>query len=164
MTRSELKAPALRALGAEAVVCDVYDAVAVREAVGSFASDAVVHQLTDLPDEESSIPRFARANARIRREGTGNLLAAARESAVTRVAAQSVAWPLPGDAGAAVRDLESAVLEFGGTVLRYGRFYGPGTFYESTPPSPPRVHIDAAAARTVAVVLGEETGVVSIVE
>jgi len=63
--------------------------------------------------------------------------------------AQSVAWALGGDAGAAVREHESAVLDAGGVVLRYGQFYGPGTYFEDEEPTPPRIHVDEAARRTL---------------
>jgi uncharacterized protein YbjT (DUF2867 family) len=163
MTRSPRKADALRALGAEPVVCDVFDAPALAEAVVSFRPDAVLDELTDLPDDEASLPEFRQANARIRREGTRNLLAAARTAGVGRFLAQSVAWRLPGVGGAAVEELERSVLEAGGVVLRYGQFYGPGTYYEQAPPPPPRVHIDEAARRTVEA-LAAASGVLEIVE
>ncbi len=92
---------------------------------------------------------MAAANARIRREGTRNLLAAAHDARVPRFIAQSVAWPIPGDGGPAIREHERAVLDAGGLILRYGRLYGPGTYYESELPEPPRVHVDEAARRTV---------------
>lgn len=149
MTRSPEKAGGLRAIGAIPVVCDVYDADALREAVVAFGPEAVVHQLTDLPDDEASIPEFEAANARIRREGTRNLLAAARACGASRIVAQSVAWDLGGDAGAAVLEHERAVLESSGVVLRYGQFYGPGTYFEDEEPPPPRIHVDEAARRTV---------------
>ena len=47
-------------------------------------------------------------------------------------------------------------------MLRYGQFYGPGT-YNQQPPVKPRVHIDRAAERTVEA-LGEPTGVVVIID
>jgi nucleoside-diphosphate-sugar epimerase len=78
MTRSPEKADSLRALGAEPVVCDVFDAVGLKAAVSAFAPDAVMHQLTDLPDAVERIPEFAERNNRIRTEGTRNLIAAAR--------------------------------------------------------------------------------------
>ena len=78
--------------------------------------------------------------------------------------AQSVAWTIPGDGGAAVRDLERAVLETGGLILRYGRLYGPQTYFEDTEPPPPRVHVDDAARRTVAALAGADTGIVAVVE
>ena len=51
----------------------------------------------------------------------------------------------------------------GGVVLRYGQFYGPGTYHEATKPDDPRVAIDRAAERTVGA-LGEPTGVVLITD
>ena len=48
-------------------------------------------------------------------------------------------------------------------MLRYGQFYGPGTYNEKQQPEEPRVHIDRAAARTVEA-LGEPTGVVVIID
>ena len=163
MTRSQEKADGLVAIGAEPVVCDVYDAEALREAAVAFGAEAVIHQLTDLPDDEASIPGFEAANARIRREGTRNLLAAARGCGASRIVAQSVAWELGGDAGAAVREHELAVLGAGGVVLRYGQFYGPGTYFEDEEPTPPRIHIDEAARRTVPA-LDASSGVILITE
>ena len=48
-------------------------------------------------------------------------------------------------------------------VLRYGQFYGPGTYNEQPPPGEPRVQIDRAAERTVEA-LEEPTGVVVITD
>jgi uncharacterized protein YbjT (DUF2867 family) len=163
MTRSAQKAETIRELGAEPVICDVFDAAALVAAVVSFRPDVVLHELTDLPDDEASIAELREANARIRREGTRNLLAAAQAADVERFLAQSVAWRLPGDGGAAVEELERAVLGADGVVLRYGQFYGPGTYYEQAPPPPPRVHVDEAARRTVEA-LDAPSGVLEIVE
>src|SRR5437867_10283901 len=85
----------------------------------------------------------------MRREGTRNLLAAAEAARASRFVAQSIAWQLAGNAGAAVAELERRVLAADGVVLRYGRLYGPGTYYEAEKPEPPRVHVDEAARRTV---------------
>lgn len=163
MTRTAAKADSLRALGAEPVVCDVYDLEALTEAVVFFAPAAVLHELTDLPDDPRLIPQLAGATSRIRREGTRNLLAAARAASARRFLAQSVAWSLPGEGAAAVRDLETAVLEAGGVVLRYGQLYGEGTYYQDTLPAPPRVHVDEAARRTVEA-LGAPPGIVTVVD
>jgi nucleoside-diphosphate-sugar epimerase len=162
MTRSETKATKLRELGAEPVVCDVFDAAALAAAVAAFAADAVIHQLTDLPDSARDIPSHAAANNRIRREGTRNLLAAARQGGAPRFLAQSVAWELPGDGGAAVREHERAVLDAGGVVLRYGRFYGPGTYHPDDVAEPPAVHVEEAARRTVEA-LDAPSGVITVV-
>jgi uncharacterized protein YbjT (DUF2867 family) len=162
MTRSPGKVDALRRLGATPVLCDVYAADELRNAVLSFRPDAVMHQLTDLPDDEGELAERGSANARMRREGTANLLGAARAVGVSRFLAQSVAWSLHDDSGAAVQELERGTLGVGGVVLRYGRFYGPGT-YHADPPPPPRIHIDEAARRTVEA-LDAPSGIVEILE
>jgi nucleoside-diphosphate-sugar epimerase len=161
MTRSSGKVGVLRTLGAEPVVCDVYDAPALVGAVVAFAPELVMHQLTDLPDELTA--EGSGANARMRREGTRNLVAAARAAGAAKFMAQSVAWELPGDGAAAVRDLERAVLDAGGVVLRYGRFYGSGTYYEAELPPPPRIDVDSAAQRTVGA-LDADRGILTFVE
>jgi nucleoside-diphosphate-sugar epimerase len=166
MTRSADKAGALRAAGAEPVVCDVFYAPAVQDAVAGFAPDAVVNELTDLPDDPERIGATAQRNIRMRREGTGNLLAAtaALSGARRRFVVQSVAWELPGEAAVAAADQERAVLDFGGVVLRYGQFYGPGTYWETEVPPPPRIHIDEAARRTVGALDAEPAAVIEVVE
>jgi nucleoside-diphosphate-sugar epimerase len=163
MTRSPAKAQAIRRLGAEPLVCDVFDADALRDAVTAFRPDLVMHQLTDLPDDVAELSAHMAANARIRREGTRNLLAGAAAAGAARFLAQSIAFPLPGDAGAAVAEHERLVLDAGGIVVQYGQFYGPGTFYETDPPPPPAIQIDDAARRTVPL-LERPGGVVVIAE
>ncbi len=149
MTRSPAAADDLASLGATPVVCDVYDPDRLRDALVAFAPDAIIDELTDLPDDAARIAELAPANARIRREGTRNLLAAASAAGVPRFVTQSVAWPLPGDGGAAVAEHERLVLDAGGVVVRYGQLYGPGTYHEAEMPDPPRVHVADAARRTL---------------
>ncbi|HVT00177.1 MAG TPA: NAD-dependent epimerase/dehydratase family protein [Solirubrobacterales bacterium] len=161
-TRSAEKAELVRGLGAESVVIDVYDAEALRRAVVDFAPELVMHQLTDLPDDAAEIPARAAGNARIRDEGTANLIAAVRAAGAARFLAQSIAWIPEGGAESRERH-ESQVLGVGGVVLRYGRLYGPGTYYEDEPPDPPRVEVEEAARRTVDL-LDAPTGIVEIVE
>jgi nucleoside-diphosphate-sugar epimerase len=164
MTRSSDKSAALVELGAEPVVCDVYDADALSAAMIAFGPELVMHQLTDLPDDYAELERVGGgANARIRREGTANLIGAARAAGASRLLAQSVAWDLPGEGGAAKAELERNVLAFGGVVLRYGQFYGPGTYHPDPGrlPKPPRIGIDEAARRTVEL-LAAQPGIVTI--
>ena len=125
LTRSAEGGELIRSLGAEPVVGDVFASDGLKAAVTASGAELVMHQLTDLPDEPTRIGEFAAANARIRREGTRNLLDAARAAGSRHLVAQSVAWRLPGDAGAAVDEMERLVLDAGGVVLRYGQFYGP---------------------------------------
>jgi nucleoside-diphosphate-sugar epimerase len=162
-TRSEAKVGMLRELGAEPVVLDVYDADRLREAVIAFGPELVMHQLTDLPSDPAQISVKAADNARVRTEGTGNLIAAAQAAGAPRFLAQSIAWRLPGDAHAPVEEHERMVLDADGVVARYGRFYGPGTYHEHDLPEPPYVHVAEAARRTVEL-LEAPSGIVEIVE
>jgi len=164
MTRSPSKTESLRRLGAEPILCDVFDRAALVQRVRDFKPDVVLNELTDLPDDVAQIGEFAELNARIRTEGNGNLIEAARRSGSPKILVQSLAWQLPdGPDARAVVELERSVLAEGGVVLRYGQFYGPGTYNEKQPPGDPRVHIDRAAERTVEA-LSEPTGVVVIVD
>lgn len=160
MTRSPRKVDLLRDLGAEPVVCDVFDLQHLARVVTEFGPDVVLHELTDLPDDAAEIRALGSANSRMRREGTRNLLTAA---GAARTVAQSVAWTLGGDGGEAVRDHEEAVLGAGGVVVRYGQFYGPGTYHPSSLPDGPRIHVDEAARRTVPL-LTAPSGVVVLVD
>jgi nucleoside-diphosphate-sugar epimerase len=144
-TRDPNKAVLLRELGATPVVIDVYDRDGLFEAVRTARPDAVIHQLTDLTRLD-----FA-ATARVRIEGTRNLVDAARAAGVRRMITQSF-WGcyVPGD-GLADEDtplyVEAPAPQNGITrpiavmeqtagelpesvVLRYGLFYGPGTAFE----------------------------------
>ncbi|WP_245262226.1 NAD(P)H-binding protein [Mesorhizobium sp. WSM3626] len=150
-TRSADKAVRLEVLGVEPVVVDVFDAKSLSRAMLAARPDIVVHQLTDLPAglDPSRMAEAVVRNARIREEGTRNLVAAAAAASVRRMVAQSIAWayapgpephaeadPLDGGASGnrgisvgGVIALETAVLEapFAGIILRYGQLYGPGT-------------------------------------
>lgn len=184
-TRSADKAEAIAKLGAEPVVVDVFDAAALAQAVSKAKPDAVIHQLTDLafapgtPQYQEGLAR----NARLRIEGTTNLVAAARAAGVRRLIAQSIAFiyapasgvrvesdPFIGDPAMAttvhaVRVLEEAVLGLPeGVVLRYGFFYGPGTWSPEKPLRAPAVHVDAAAQAAVLALTRGKPGVYNIAE
>lgn len=149
-TRSPGKADRLRTLGAEPIVLDALDAVAVNEAVATVRPDAIIHQATALAGAEFSRNldhAFAPTN-RLRTEGTDALLAAARQTGVSRFVAQSFAPyryartggpvkteedPLDSSPPSKAREtfsamshLDRVVSEAGGIALRYGGFYGPG--------------------------------------
>ena len=136
LTRSPSRGAALRAMGAEPAIADVVDRSALAAAVRSLAPDVVVHQLTDLAGADLG------ANARLRAVGTRNLVDAAHAAGVRRIVAQSIAFgyedgPEPAAEDTPLRpdlrgvpELESAVAELAEwVVLRYGLFYGPGTWY-----------------------------------
>jgi nucleoside-diphosphate-sugar epimerase len=187
-TRSTDRADALRLLGAEPAIVDVFDADALARAVAAAAPQVIIHQLTDLPAAPGT-PGFEESrsrNSRLRIEGTANLVRAAKAAGVRRVIAQSVAFayapgrgqrvesdPLaPAPQGepystiAGVRALEDAVMTtpgIDGIVLRYGFLYGPGTWNESQA-SAPAVHVDAAARAALLAVSKGEPGIYNIAE
>ncbi len=155
MTRSQPEL--VERLGAEPVVCDVYDLERLRGVVREFAPDLVLHQLTDLPDDRAELEAARERNRRIRTEGTRNLLDAA---AGVKMVAQSIAFP------PYAREHDQLVLDAGGVVLRYGIFYGPGTYGGETPPAEgvPRIHVDEAARRTMDALDAPPGTVLDIVE
>ncbi|HEX5190082.1 MAG TPA: NAD(P)H-binding protein [Streptosporangiaceae bacterium] len=161
MTRSPAKADVLAGAGAEPVVCDVYDAASLTAAVTGFTPDVVFHELTDLPDAAGEISSYRERNDRIRGEGTRNLLGAAA-AANARVIAQSISWEIPSN-NAATAAFERMVLEAGGVVIRYGQLWGPGTYYETEPPEPPRIHVDDAARLSVPA-LGVPAGITIVAD
>jgi nucleoside-diphosphate-sugar epimerase len=154
MTRRPERAEGIRAAGAEAVVCDVFDAEALMQAVAAARPEAVVHLLTALPERFRPRSDYLAATDRVRTEGTGNLLAAAQAAGVRRVVAESIAFlyrpesgwlkeeeapvyeDAPGRFGPTYRaalNLERQVTgseRFEGIVLRLGWLYGPGTYYD----------------------------------
>jgi nucleoside-diphosphate-sugar epimerase len=189
-TRSPAKADLLRALSATPVVLDVFDAAATARAVAAVRPGVIIHQLTDLPpvaaDDPAALRRRAEANARLRRDGTRHLMAAARAAGVTRVIAQSIAFayapgegarvesdPLDRAAGGArgitvagVVALEEQVLGtpgIAGLVLRYGRLYGPDTWTE-TPSGPAPLHVDAAADAARRALVRGTAGIYNVAE
>ena len=159
----------LEALGIGAVVIDVFDADAFNEAVWTASPDVLIHQLTDLSEENHSEPpeEKSRRNARIRQTGTANLVAAATAAGVRRIIAQSIGWayapkslpltetdPLDLEATgpraitlSGIVALEDAILNqtaFEGLILRYGQLYGPGTG-STAPTGTAPLHVEAAA-------------------
>jgi len=177
-TRSEAKAETIAAMGGTAVVVDVFDADALKRAVVAAKPTVVIHQLTDLPFglPPERMAEAAKANTRIRQEGTRNLVAAANAAGAGKLIAQSISWVYaPADhplteadpinpTAAGVISLEQQVLASGmiGIVLRYGRFYGPGSGVESA--AEPRVHVDAAARAALLAIGQQQSGVFNIAE
>ncbi len=206
-TRSEPSAEAIRAAGAGAAIVDALDAGALREAVERVAPEVVVHELTALPERfDPRKPGLYDATNRIRREGTRNLLDASRAAGARRLVCQSIAFayapraqpevmdeeaPLNMDAPPpftegmrVIAEMERAVLEaeLDGLVLRYGWFYGPGTYYgdDGSMAADVRrrrfpvvgsgaglfsfIHVDDAADATVAAVERGAPGVYNLVD
>lgn len=188
MTRDPGKAAQLAAAGATPAVADVYDAVALEAAVAAALPEIVVHQLTDLPSamNPALLAEYFPRNARIRIEGTSNLVEAALRAGARRMIAQSLGLayapathplgeedPLDpeteGQRGmtvGAVKSLEERVLGtpgLDGVVLRYGLFYGPGTGTDA-PRNPSSVHVDAAAMAVMLAIDRPARGIYNIAE
>src|SRR5271170_1315075 len=154
LARSPDSARAVTALGAQPVPADALDAASVKAQLARIRPDAIINELTSLPRHYT--PAEMRATAerdrKIRTEGNANLLASLQDAGVRRYLLQSGGyWYAPGagladesapfafDASPAVAagarryaDLEAAAagtsnVEFVG--LRYGFFYGPGTWF-----------------------------------
>ena len=154
MTRTPGKVDALRAAGVTPVLCDLFNLDALTAAVTDFRPDLVMHQVTDLPDEFEKLPEFLLGHERVRSVGTRNLIAAAQAAKAPGFVAQSIAWRNGPGTGAVIDAHEDAVTAAGGTVLRYGYFYGPETYFLTDPPPHPRIHIDAVAPRTMPFLAG----------
>jgi nucleoside-diphosphate-sugar epimerase len=205
MTRRGPGIDRLRELGAEASTADAFDAKAVRAAIQSASPDVVIDQLTWLPANPADIIKAMPNDTRLHREGGGNLLSAAQELGVARYLMQSrgfylearpgqladetakLRYAAPGEIGESARTigeyehqlLASTSLE--GVVLRYGFFYGPGTWYRPDGAVADQVrqreaaiigegnavwsfvHIDDAIAATIAS-LTAEPGVYNVVD
>jgi nucleoside-diphosphate-sugar epimerase len=186
MTRTPATARELETAGVHAAVVDVFDADALKRAVLQARPEVVIHQLTDLPrvfDEAELAASYPR-NARIRIDGTSNLIAAAQAASARRFIVQSIAFgyapgPEPhaetdplnladGPRVATVRgaaDMEAQVLASGmeAIVLRYGLLYGPGTWTDGPVRKPP-LHVDASAQAAWLAVTRGASGIYNIAD
>lgn len=197
MTRSGPGVDRLREVGAAASTADAFDRQAVRDAIRAAAPDVVIDQLTFLPANPADIIKSIPNDTRLHEVGGGNLLAAAEELGVARYVVQSRGFFLdapsgqladetarlrddaPGPVGESTRvigayeDRVLASTALQGVVLRYGFFYGPGTWYRPDGAVAEQLrkgeaamigdgsavwsfaHIDDAVAATVAAVAAE---------
>jgi nucleoside-diphosphate-sugar epimerase len=187
-TRSAATATELARAGVVPAVLDVFDAPALMAAVGAAKPAVVIHQLTDLPRQfdEARIAASYPKNARIRIEGTRNLIVAAQAAAARRFIVQSIAFAYAGggephpetdplnlaDPARAVTvkgaaDMERQVLSASGLdaiVLRYGLLYGPGTWREASSGQKPALHVDAAAHAALLALTRGAAGVYNIAD
>ncbi|MEI4830687.1 NAD(P)-dependent oxidoreductase [Bacillus sp. FJAT-53711] len=144
MIRDESQARAIIKMGAKPVIADAFDRDAVFTALQESQPDVVIHQITSLSGGSSV------DNAKIRIEGTENLVDAAKSAGVKQMIAQSISWAYePGEGPATEEEMlditapyprkttiegimkleekVSQMPEF--VILRYGTLYGPGTWY-----------------------------------
>ena len=206
LTRDPNGADLLSRLGAQPLVAEVLDRDATAAAVLDARPDVVVDQLTVLP--RSYTPELMRAtlaaNRAVRTVGGDNVYAAAVAAGARRYVAQSGCYYYrPGDGLAdesepwvehgpalvaggvgALTAVEQRTLRpngpLAGVALRYGFFYGPGTWFHPDGDVAAQlragqypvlgtgagrwsfVHIDDAVAATVAAVESDITGAFNI--
>ena len=193
LARSSDSERALVEMGAEAVIGDALDAASVKSGIQRIRPDAIINELTSLPRHYTpeAMEAAAERDRAVRTGGNINLLAAMRDAGVSRYILQSSGfWYVPGaglatestpfaiDASPGVAasartyvELESVAFQTPAiqcVALRYGFFYGPGTWYTSADDMGEQVrqrgiaiigkgegvsnfvHIEDAAAATVA--------------
>jgi nucleoside-diphosphate-sugar epimerase len=90
LARDEKGREAVRRLGGEAVVADIFDSAALASAVGR--ADVVIHAATSIPSKVSTGPEDWAMNDRLRREGTRALTEAAARLGAKTYLQQSVVW------------------------------------------------------------------------
>jgi 2-alkyl-3-oxoalkanoate reductase len=204
MTRSTEEADRLRQLGADSVEVDAFDRGAVWSAIERVKPEIVIDELTSLPKSPADLGKALPRDIKLRIEGGGNLFAAADALGVQRYIQLSSGFYLaanhaladesalmrvdaPGGIGASASmyaELERRVLgspRMSGCALRYGFFYGPGTWYWTDGAVARQVknaevpivgggtavwsfvHVDDAAAATVAA-LNADPGVYNVVD
>jgi hypothetical protein len=153
LTRAREKLPLLRALGAEGVVCDVYDFGELVRLAQEWRPHVVVNFVTDLS------AGISEANNRARREGGRNLVGAAEAADSRRLILESVAFPLERLAAEALEQMEQTALEspIEVLILHFGRLWGPATFYQE-PPEPPAIHIDDAGTQAANLITSGPAG------
>ena len=205
-TRRKASAAVIRAAGAEAALCDVLDPAAVEAAIQKAEPEVIVSQLTSLPEDFDLRTIDYGPTNRLRVEGGRNLIAAGRKVGARRFVTQSIAFVYEPD-GNWVKDeeaptysdppgrfrsgfeaamtaeheaLEAESIE--SLVLRYGQFYGPGTYFDQEGSITRQVRsrrfpivgrgagvfsfiqIDDAADATVAAVQGGPAGIYNVVD
>jgi nucleoside-diphosphate-sugar epimerase len=153
LVRSVKAAGTSEATRAREIVADALDAASVLDAVRHTKPDVIVNELTSLPKHYTpeEMKTASERDKEVRIKGNANLLAAARATNCRRYVLQSSGfWYAPGpgladetasfafDAPPGIAagcrtyaDLEAVAQDFGleTVLLRYGFFYGPGTWF-----------------------------------
>jgi 2-alkyl-3-oxoalkanoate reductase len=206
LTRDADRAEALSGLGVRPLVADVLDRDATAAAIQGTSPEVVVDQLTSLPRRYT--PELMRASlaatGRVQTVGGDNVHAAAVDAGAHRylvqsgcyfyrpgegLADESEPWvedapPLVAATVGALTDRERRALgpdrPLAGVVLRYGFFYGPGTWFHADGDVGAQVraggypvlgsgegrwsfvHVQDAVAATVAAVESDVTGAFNV--
>jgi nucleoside-diphosphate-sugar epimerase len=205
-TRKQRNTAAVEAAGAVAVLCDCLEPAEVQRAVAAARPEVIVSELTSLPQKYNLRTIDYEPTNRLRVEGGRNLIAAGRRAGARRYVSQSVAFVYEPE-GDWVKDEEAptyreapgrfksglkatltserealAAEGMEGLVLRYGQFYGPGTYFDRDGDIARQVrrrlfqvvgkgdamfsfiHVDDAADATVAAVERGAPGIYNVVD
>ena len=187
-TRSEQKAKILKDMGVKPVIVDVFDADKLEDEMMDIRPDIVLHQLTDLPSglPADKMPQALVRNARIRDEGTRNLVNASVKSGAKKIISQSIAFVYEpndkpftedskllnfknkeyGETSEAIYSLEQQTINapFVGIVLRNGWLYGDDTGFDAAVEGLACVHVDAAANAVVLAMEYDKSSIFNIVD
>jgi nucleoside-diphosphate-sugar epimerase len=203
-TRKEEGAAAIREAGARAAICDCLDPAAVEDAVTAAAPEAIVNELTSLPKDYDLRTIDYEPTNRLRVDGGRNLISAGRKVGARRFVIQSFGAVYEPEGGwikdeeaptfrqppgkfasglEAILTSEREAVEaegMEGLALRYGQFYGPGTYFDHGGAIAEQVqkrrfpqvgkgsgvfsfiHVDDAADATVAAVVRGAPGIYNI--
>jgi nucleoside-diphosphate-sugar epimerase len=205
-TRNERSAEAIRAAGAQAAICDALDPGAVADAITAAVPEVIVSELTSLPKDYDLRKIDYEPTNRLRVECGRTLISAGRKVGARRYITQSIAfvyepegdWVKDEEArtfvdppGRFASGLEATLTSerealdaegMDGLVLRYGQFYGPGTYFDRDGSIAEQVrarrfpqvgkgtgvfsfvHVDDAADATVAAVERGAPGIYNVVD
>jgi nucleoside-diphosphate-sugar epimerase len=195
LARSQSALTDLRIQGVTVIEADVFDPYSIRAAIEKARPDVVIDELTSLPKSSAELANAIPGDLKIRLEGGGNLHRAAEEFGVKRYLQQAsgfflkaakgladegspIAVEAGGNVGLSARmyaELENRVRRSSmeGVALRYGFFYGPGTWYRQDGSAAEQVrrnetpiigdgnavwsfvHVEDAAMATVAAITAE---------
>lgn len=186
-TRSPERAKKLVEMGVKPVVLDVFDAQAVSDAISQAKPDVVINQVSSLPKglKEDEMVEGLKRDAKVRVEGTKNLIAAAEKAGVKKFINQSFLFYAPtkkqiteddvlvteqdeffGESVKAYKELESRTLagKFTPVVLRFGWLYGGKSGFDSSIENYPSVNVDIAVDAVVRAVKAPLNGLYNIAE
>ena len=186
-SRNAERAKALENYGVKPVVLDVFDAKAVEKAVMEIKPDVVINQVSSLPKglKETEMAEGLKRDAKVRVEGTKNLIAAAEKAGVKKFISQSFLYYAPtekkitetdvlvgeddptyGLSVKALKEVEVRTLagKFTPVVLRFGWLYGGKSGFDTPIEGYPSVNVDVAADAVVKAVKADLNGLYNIAE
>jgi len=122
ITRRASSLEHLAKLGATILEVDVFDATAVERALRESQAEAVIDQLTSLPQTPADLPEALPGDRKVRLEGGGNLHRAAQTAGVSRYLQQSSGFFLKSAFGLATES-DPLAIDAGGNIASSSTMY-----------------------------------------